>query len=487
MRSNLFKYSVLILTILFSFSFLVRKLENNVRDLKTYTMASHHLFLGHGMGDEIVGVQSENDDDDGDDDSRQLQTITDDGTDDRHSKRPENNNSTNGPLESFTTTPSSSPSSMPSPSPSNLPTYTPSQMPTLEPSLHPSSLPSKVPTLMPSLFPSLSPSVLPTWRPSKLPSNQPSLMPSLLPSASPSDLPSGVPSHSPSSEPSILHSSMPSSNPSPQPTTEPTYVPSYLPSLQHSENPSSLPSLHPSIYPTLSPTVQPSSKPSRAPSSKPTMRPSTHPSDVPTNAPSSSPTLNPTIDPCIGRNGSFGLTTNDNEKLFVYYKYSIEMDDAIQEMTGDSVTDIVGDVEDMLLNELIALLFPICSRSERRRMIGDFDSNKEDLDKWSWKEIGARSTSSRIRNLNEVIGISSRPIDLANGGAFLIIIMSKSFVAFIHSLSSVSSIFSPQPQQHAKLKVEWKIIIHALSLKADSPYFFQIMIYWTRFNQKCCN
>ena len=290
---------------------------------------------------------------------RDVQALDDDNTDDRHGKRPENNNSTNGPAYIFTTIPSRAPSSQPSHSPSKAPSYNPSS----HPSASPTYFPSSSPTVLPTFEPSNTPSGLPSSEPTFYPSSQPSIRPSITPTSKPSELPSIIPTFQPSSPPSNVPTLHPSFHPTIEPSFDPTSVPSSLPT-NH-------PSLEPSTLPSYSPTQSPSSQPSKIPSHTP--------STLPTNTPSTTPSSFPTLDPCLGRNGSFGLTTtNSTEKLYVYYKYSIETDNEIQYAMSATVGELVSAVEYDLLNELVALYFPLCEKDRRRRIERKYNEGHND-------------------------------------------------------------------------------------------------------------
>lgn len=158
---------------------------------------------------------------------------------------------------------------------------------------------------------------------------------------------------------------------------------------------------------TKTPSLMPSSQPTSSPSNQPTLDPTGTPSLVPSSNPTSVPSSQPTLDPCIGRNGSFGSTSNDNQKEIIYYKYSIEMNNEIRDAMGETTTDIVSDVEYTLLDELIKLYFPFCQEEEeqevRRRMIQEYHS------------IVNSGIYSNKRFLNEIIGLSSKPVDVGNG------------------------------------------------------------------------
>jgi hypothetical protein len=162
---------------------------------------------------------------------------------------------------------------------------------------------------------------------------------------------------------------------------------------------------------TRIPSLVPSSSPSYSPSKTPTSFPSWQPSVSPTYFPSTSPSTFPTLDPCIGRDGLFGSTSNSNRKLYVYYKYGIEIDNKIQNEMDVTVPELVAEVEYNLLNELIAEYFSECSKDEGRRMIG------YDMEEIS--TISAQSLKNKKQTLSEVVGLSSKPIDIANGGKTL--------------------------------------------------------------------
>lgn len=162
---------------------------------------------------------------------------------------------------------------------------------------------------------------------------------------------------------------------------------------------------------TRVPSLAPSSSPSYSPSKTPSSIPSWQPSVSPTYFPSSTPSTLPTLDPCIGRDGLFGSTSNSNRKLYVYYKYGIEIDNKIQNDMDVTVSELVAAVEYNLLNELIAVYFSYCSKDERRRMTG---YELEEL-----VATSAQSLKNKKQSLNEVVGLSSKPIDIANGGEIL--------------------------------------------------------------------
>ena len=159
---------------------------------------------------------------------------------------------------------------------------------------------------------------------------------------------------------------------------------------------------------TRIPSLGPSSSTSYSPSKTPSSIPSWQPSVSPTYFPSSSPSTFPTLDPCIGRDGLYGSTSNSKTKLYVYYKDGIEIDNKIQHDMDVTVSELVAAVEYNLLNELISVYFSYCSKDERRRMTG-----------YKMEEIvatSAQTLKNKKQSLSEVVGLSSKPIDIANGG-----------------------------------------------------------------------
>jgi len=322
---------------------------------------------------------------------------------------------TSNPSLTPSTLPTKSPSSSPSNSPSSIPTSLPSVSPTAVPTLSPSSRPSSLPTFEPSVEPSLSPSKEPSATPSGVPSMTPSSIPTSKPSLMPSTLPTKSPSSSPSGSPSSLPSSLPTSMPSLMPST----LPSELPSLSPSVSPSSMPSLSPSSHPSYYPSVEPSSLPSIKPSATPTLIPSSTPTRYPTTVPSSTPTLYPSLDPCIGYDGFFADTSGSN-RLLVYYEYEIESDLETSEAMSASTSDMVSEIEFTLLNYLISSYFPLCD-SRRKMMVHESEQviQKNAVTEHDNEDL-KRNHYQRI--LTEMIGLSSYPVDLANGATCQILV-----------------------------------------------------------------
>ncbi len=146
--------------------------------------------------------------------------------------------------------------------------------------------------------------------------------------------------------------------------------------------------------------------PTTKPSTKPSLSPSLFPSQIPTDSPSIIPSSFPTLDPCIGRNGTYG-SLSETEKLYVYYKYGIETDKEIKNVMSATMSDIIYDLENMLLNNLIDAYFPSCHSDDRRRAaINQYNNDIE----------GRKNTVKR--NLSQLIGLSSKPTDIANGGKY---------------------------------------------------------------------
>ena len=195
------------------------------------------------------------------------------------------------------------------------------------------------------------------------------------------------------------------------------------------ENISIMPSQHPSSSryynspskgsptsssPTFHPSLHPSRKPSTLPSSSPSFHPSLHPSKNPSISPTQSPTTTfaPTIPHPCGRYNeyNFGIINWGNEDV-VNYNYDVETDMDIANVMGITLTDEIKAIEAALLDLLIQLYFPQCStRRQQRGLNGNLLS--------SYNATSSRSVIVDDHDTNELIGISSKPIDWTNGGEY---------------------------------------------------------------------
>ena len=93
----------------------------------------------------------------------------------------------------------------------------------------------------------------------------------------------------------------------------------------------------------------------------------------------------------------------------------IAIDTSAMETIGDTFLNVVEDTEKEILKILVGMLFPECGideedagkRSFRRRIADVNDTSSDD-------ETVNNSTSSS--SADEIVGISSKPWDLATGG-----------------------------------------------------------------------
>jgi hypothetical protein len=179
--------------------------------------------------------------------------------------------------------------------------------------------------------------------------------------------------------PSIL----PSAAPSYFPSKTPTYFPSRLPSHKPSTHPSEEPSQNPSHLPTALPSKTPSKVPSGSPTTSPSFHPSKTPTWLPTRLPSSKPSVTNPCGQIRANGGTFGDINSEN-LLIVHYKYEVETDPVITGNMLASLGDILYAIEMDISEELVKTYFPQCGG------VTNPDIN--------------------------IVGISARPSDLANGG-----------------------------------------------------------------------
>ena len=99
----------------------------------------------------------------------------------------------------------------------------------------------------------------------------------------------------------------------------------------------------------------------------------------------------------------------------MYYNYGIETDDNIMSIMSVSVSDIVAKIEFEILNLLISEYFAFCDhkifpgRNRRRIVMSQKSSDMTD----------GKTIDHGQRLLSQLIGLSSKPIDVANGGKLL--------------------------------------------------------------------
>jgi hypothetical protein len=323
--------------------------------------------------------------------------------DDRHNKEPEEENLSNGPAQVITRIPSSHPS------------YRPSNQPSYNPSSAPTGTRSDTPTLSPSLFPTSPPTLAPTKEPSHSPSSTPSLMQSSMPSSWPSPQPTNLLS---SLSPTLDNTIEPSQDPSHDPSQDLSYKPSSMPSISSSNSPSSKLSHKPTVIPSPTPTLIPHSQ-----------------------EPSSDTKITPYIS-CKKDKYNFGNTPSSStlsssfeiEPYIVHYDYNLQTNIIMTNTLNYSVTDQIKEIEAQILTLLIDSFFPECNIVDNT--IIPFANGKNRL-----LNIFAPKADAILENYHQftvrtgIAGMSSKPIDLANGGELSISFFSV-FVLFYFILET---------------------------------------------------
>ena len=176
--------------------------------------------------------------------------------------------------------------------------------------------------------------------------------------------------------------------------------------------------------PTLTPTSSPSSRPSSLPS--------TYPSSIPTVSPSIQPSMNPSslpsLDPCKGYDGNFGDTGGDLS-INIFFNYGVETDKLVEKDMKATLSDQIEAIEEFLLDILISRLFDECSDNTRRKLrphnifLGKEADDFNDLEvvpspvrqKYLNDSQAHYHASINKSSTGEIVGISSSPVDLANG------------------------------------------------------------------------
>jgi len=136
----------------------------------------------------------------------------------------------------------------------------------------------------------------------------------------------------------------------------------------------------------------------------PSTSPSARPSLIPSKSPTSEPSVPPTVSPCIAYNGTYGEVSG-NEKFYAYYDYGIEINNEVMDIMGESLSEVISDLEFDLLNRLVGIYFCNNINGKRRKML----SSKRDMN-----DFFQRGRISK-RNLSQLVGLSSKPNDIANG------------------------------------------------------------------------
>lgn len=225
------------------------------------------------------------------------------------------------------------------------------------------------------------------------------------------------------------------------------------------------------------PTVQPSTEPSGSPS----FQPSTGPSGAPSSQPS--------YDPCRGFYGTYGEITSGSI-ITVPYEYGVETNRIVEVNLNATLSDQVREVESAMLELLIEALFTECrdlsaetieqrflynrgneieSMSPPHDLMRDNLSRDEHTIGTEQPKLPQRENSEGLADLghhhsnifssipmkkipssmngatlkhddgiSSIIGISSSPIDLANGSKYLFVLHSIQE----ENLSFLTSLFS---------------------------------------------
>jgi hypothetical protein len=195
------------------------------------------------------------------------------------------------------------------------------------------------------------------------------------------------------------------------------------------------------VVPTSAPSISPSWSPTSSPSSRPSSLPSIYPSLLPTDSPSIQPSMVPSslpsLDPCKGYDGNFGNTTGDIS-VNIYFNYGVERDKTTEANMKIALSDQVAEVEQRLLDILISRFFDECK--ERRNLLQNILSggkptahvepshfnimNQNKNDRTPRVFNGQPSNESEL-NPTKIVGISSSPVDLANGRKYTYIYLWK--------------------------------------------------------------
>jgi hypothetical protein len=173
--------------------------------------------------------------------------------------------------------------------------------------------------------------------------------------------------------------------------------------------------------------------PTRSASSVPSSHPSVFPSDLPSSLPSKLPSSAPSLDPCKGYDGNFG-DINGELRFTIFFNYGVESDKTVETNMKATLSEQVKEVEQAMLDLLIARFFEDCN--ERRNLAGlniflggDVNSHPADgvefsdsdlerpfnVKKDKTASLTGSPTSTSNPHTREVVGISSSPVDLANG------------------------------------------------------------------------
>lgn len=179
-------------------------------------------------------------------------------------------------------------------------------------------------------------------------------------------------------------------------TNGPVSTMSKMPSTQPSLRPTSAPVAHPTKIPSISPTIIPSSQ-------------SNHPSSYRTS--------------CHKEDRfTFGSVSTP---LTVHYQYNVEIIKIISSIMGDSFTSKIQSVESYLLDLIIEAMFPQCEAMIHGA--SDYENNstgRQDTDTnvhghhnifSSTLEDFNREFQYHAQDINGVIGVSSKPMDIASG------------------------------------------------------------------------
>ncbi len=133
--------------------------------------------------------------------------------------------------------------------------------------------------------------------------------------------------------------------------------------------------------------------------------------------------MSPTLDPCKGDDGDYG-NTDGGISITVFFSYGVESDKILEKSLLATLSDQVKNVEQKLLNLLIAIFFEECNLRRTLRGQNIFLSDEstvessfeEYVDKAGKRENPA--TANNAESAKGIIGISSSPVDLANGSKF---------------------------------------------------------------------